>query len=57
MCNNDNRTRFNGLFQDNLGNVVPEGQTILHFTEASDDGVAVARGGLYASHLYLAADR
>jgi len=36
---------------------VPEGQTILDFTESRCDEVAVASAGSYASHLYLALDR
>jgi len=31
--------------------------TILYFTAARDDGVAVASAGPYANHLYLAPDR
>jgi len=44
------------FFLDNLGKPVPEGQTILDFTEARDDGVAVASAGTCASHLHLASD-
>jgi len=29
---------------------------MLEFIEARDDGVAVARAGLYSNHLHLAAD-
>jgi len=37
---------FNGLFfQDNLGKPAPERKTILDFTGARDDGVAVASAG------------
>ena len=45
------------LFQYNLGYPVPEGQTILDFTEARDDGEAVASAGLYANHLHFTLDR
>ena len=34
-----------------------KGRTILDFTEARDDGVAVASAGPYANHLHLAPDR
>jgi len=43
------------FFQDNLGKPAPERQTILDFTGARDDGVAVAAARPYANH--LAADR
>jgi len=33
-----------------------KGKTILDFTEARDDGVAVASAGPYANHLHLAPD-
>jgi len=36
--------------QDNLGKLATERQTILDFTEARDDGVAVASAGPYAPH-------
>jgi len=39
---------FNSLLQDILGKPAPEGSTILDFTEARDDGVAVASAGPYA---------
>jgi len=43
---------FNGLFfQDKLDKPAPEKQTILDFTGARDDGVAVASAGPYANHL------
>ena len=48
---------FNGLFfQDNLGKLAPERQTILDFTGVRDDAVAVALAlsGPYANHLHLA---
>ena len=35
----------------------PVKQTNLDFTEARDDGVAVASAGPYANHLHLAPDR
>jgi len=41
---------------DNLGKLTPERYTILDFTEARDDGVAVASAGPYADHLHLAPD-
>ena len=34
LCNNTHPHLFNGLFQYNLGESVPDGQTILYFTEA-----------------------
>jgi len=40
------------LFQDNLGK--PATETIPHFNEARDDGVAVAWTGPFANHLHLA---
>ena len=46
---------FNGLlFQDNLGRPAPDGYTILDFTGARDDGVAVASAEPYANHFHLA---
>jgi len=47
------------FFQDTLGKPAPERQTILDFTGARNDGVAVAvaLAGPYANHLYLAQDR
>ena len=42
------------FFQDNLGKPAPERKTILDFTGATDDGVAVASAGPYANHLHLA---
>jgi len=45
------------FFQENLSRLAPERQTILDFTAARDDGVAVASAGPYANHLHLAADR
>jgi len=48
---------FNGFFQDNLGKPAPERQTVLDFTAARDDGVAMASDGPYANHLHLTPDR
>jgi len=45
------------FFQDNLGKPAPERQTILDFTEARHDGVAVASAGPYANHLHHTPDR
>jgi len=45
------------FFQDNLGKPAPERQTILDFTAARDDEVAVASAGPYVNHLHLAPDR
>jgi len=45
------------FFQDNLGKTAPEKYTILDFTGARDDGVAVASAGPYGNHLHLAPDR
>ena len=45
------------FFQDNRGKPVPEGYTILGFTEAETMGVAVASAKPYASHLHLAPDK
>jgi len=50
-------THTYGLFQNNLGKPAPEMKTILDFTEARDDGVAVASAGSYANHLHLTLDR
>jgi len=36
---------------------VPERLTILGFSEARDDGVAVASAGPYANHMHCAPDR
>jgi len=44
------------FFQDNLGKPAPERYTILDFTGATDDGVALALAGPYANHLHLATD-
>ena len=44
-------------FPGQPGKPAPEIQTILDFTGARDDGVAVASVGLYANHLHLAPDR
>jgi len=35
-------------------NLVSEGQTILTYSEARDDGVAMASAGTYANHLHFA---
>jgi len=48
--------RLTAFFQDNLGKPAPERYTILDFTAAKDDGVAVASDGPYAYHLHLAPD-
>ena len=50
---------FNGLFsRDILGKPATERQTILDFTGARDDGVAVASAGPNANHLHhLAPDK
>jgi len=45
------------FFQYNLGKPAPERQTIVDFTGARDDEVAVASVGPYANHLHLATDR
>jgi len=44
-------------FQDNLGKMAPERQTILDFNEARDDRVVVASAGLNANYLHLTTDR
>jgi len=49
--------RLMAFFQDNLGKPAPEMYTILDFTGARDDGVAVASAEPHANHLYLAPDR
>ena len=41
-------------FQDNMGKLAPERQTILDFTGARDDGVAVVLAGPCANHLHFA---
>jgi len=49
---------FNGLFsRKKLGRPAPARQTILDFTGARDDEVAVASAGPYANNLHLAPDR
>ena len=49
---------FNGLFfQNNLGKPALKRYTILDFTGARDDGVAVASAEPYANHLQLNPDR
>jgi len=53
----NNNTRLTGFFRDKLAKLVPEGQTILYFTEAEMLGVAVASAGPYASHLHLVPHR
>jgi len=50
-------TSLKAFFQDNLGKPALERQTILDFTGARDDGVAVASAGPYANHLHLTPDR
>ena len=45
------------FFQDNVGKQVPEEQNIVGFTEARDDGVAVASTGPRLSDLHLFPDR
>jgi len=40
-----------------MGKQAPERKTILDFTGARDDGVAVASAGPYANHLHLTPDR
>jgi len=40
---------FNGLFPGQPGKPTAERQTVLHFTDARDDKVAVALAGLYAN--------
>jgi len=49
--------RLRAFFQYNLGKLAPERQTILDFTKATDDGVAVASAGPYANELHLAQER
>jgi len=44
-------------FPGQTGKSAPERQTILDFTEARGDGVAVKSAGPYANHLHLAPDR
>jgi len=45
------------FLQDNLGKLAPERKTILDFTRARDDGMAVASAGPYADYLPLTPDR
>jgi len=45
------------FFQDNLDKPAAERKTILDFTGARDDGVAVASAGPYANHLHFAPNR
>jgi len=49
--------RLTVFFQDNVGKPAPERNTILDFTGARDDGVAVESAGPYANHLHLTPDR
>ena len=42
------------FFEDDLGEPAPGRQTILDFSEARDDGLAMASAGPYANHLLLA---
>jgi len=44
-------------FPDNQGKQHQKGKTILDFTEAINDAVAVASAGPYANHLHLAPER
>jgi len=44
-------TSFNGICQDSLGKPAPQRQTILDFTGARDDKVALASAGPHANHL------
>jgi len=49
---------FNALFfQDYLGKPATKKYTILNFTAARDDEVAVASAGSYANHLHLTPER
>jgi len=45
------------FFQYNPGKLATERQTIVDFTGATDDGVAVASVGPHANHVHLAPDR
>jgi len=45
------------FFHDNLGKPAAERQTILDFTGARDDVVAVASAEPYSNHLHLAPDK
>jgi len=49
--------RFVAFFRENLGMLAPERYTILDFTGARDDELAMASAGPYANHLHLAPDR
>jgi len=49
--NNYYYIHLTAFFQDNLGKPATERQTILDFTAARDDGVAVASAGPYATSL------
>jgi len=42
---------------DNLGNLAPEKLTILDFSEARDEWMAVASAGQHADHLHFTSDR
>ena len=48
---------FMDFIQNNLVKPAPERYTILDFTGARDDEVAVASAGPYANHFHLAPDR
>jgi len=49
---------FNGLFSRTIWvRQHQKGRTILDFSEARDDGMAVASAGPYANHLHLAPDK
>jgi len=45
------------FFQDYLGKLAPERQTILDFAGARDDGVAMASAGPYPNQLHFSPDR
>ena len=49
--------RLTAFFQDNLAKSAPERWTILNFTGARDDKVAVPSAGPYGNHLHLTPDR
>jgi len=44
------------LFQDNLGELTAERQSIQYSNKARDDGVAVASVGSYAKYLHITTD-
>ena len=49
--------RLTAFFPGQRGKPAPEWQTIMDFTGARDDGVAVVSAGPYTNHLHLAPDR